>query len=45
MDKGVKIKTEGVESKAKAVWKHIGYAVLSIALALITVIVINMPCL
>ncbi len=41
MDKGVKIKVEGVESKSKTVWKYIGYGAIALVLALITVIVIN----
>ena len=41
MDKGVKIKTEGVESKSKIIWKNIGYGALALALALVTVLVIN----
>ena len=41
MDKGVKIKTEGVESKSKTIWKNIGYGALALALAIITVLVIN----
>ena len=42
MDKGVKIKTDGVESKAKTIWKNIGYGALALALAIITVLVISM---
>lgn len=41
MDKGVKVKTEGTESKAKTFWKFVGYGAIAIFLALITVIVIN----
>ena len=41
MDKGIKVKTEGAESKSKAVWKTIGVVALSIFLALLTVLVIN----
>ena len=41
MDKGVKIKIDETESRAKTVWKYIGYGALSLVLALITVIVIN----
>ncbi len=41
MDKSVKVKTEGVESKAKTAWKLIGCGALALVLALITIIVIN----
>ncbi len=41
MDKGVKIKTDGVESKAKIIWRNIGYGAIAVALALITVLVIS----
>ncbi len=41
MDKGAKIKVEGVESKSKIIWKNIGYGALAVVLAIITVLVIN----
>ena len=41
MDRGVKVRLDGTESKAKSVWKTIGLISLSVFLALLTVIVIN----
>ena len=41
MDKGVKIRTEGVESKSKIIWKNIGCWALALVLAIVTVLVIN----
>lgn len=41
MDKGLKVKTENTESRAVTVWKTIGIIALSIFLAVLTVLVIN----
>lgn len=41
MDKGLKGRTDNAESKATTVWKTIGIIALSIFLAVLTVLVIN----